>query len=98
MIGEKEFILGTSLLDADAYSMDSLIALYKARWEVENYYRDEKQWLSVEDFMSKSVLGVTQELFATVVMSLITRVSRYLEDQKVENEKREGVPQFYKQI
>ncbi len=78
--------------------MDSLIALYKARWEVENYYRDEKQWLSVEDFMSKSVLGVTQELFATVVMSLITRVSLYLEDQKVENEKREGVPQFYNAI
>ncbi len=76
----------------------SLIALYQARWEVENYYRDEKQWLSVEDFMSKSVLGVNQELFATVVMSLITRVSLYLEDQKVENEKREGVPQFYNAI
>ncbi len=94
-LGEEEFVLLTSLLDTEKHSTDSIIKLYQARWEVENYYRDEKMWLLVEDFMSESVLGVKQELFATMIMSIVTRVSLYLEELK--NSKK-GVPQFYNAI
>jgi hypothetical protein len=55
-LGEEEFILLTSLLDTKKYPTNSIIKLYKARWEVENYYRDEKMWLTIEEFMSESVL------------------------------------------
>ena len=94
-LGEEEFVLLTSLLDTEKYSTNSIIKLYQARWEVENYYRDEKMWLMVEEFMSESVLGVKQELFATMIMSIVTRVSLYLEELK---NCKKGVPQFYNAI
>ncbi len=94
-LGEDEFILLTSLLDLEKHSTDSFVELYQARWEVENYYRDEKMWLEVEDFMTESVLGVKQELFATMIMSIVTRVSLYLEELK---NSKNGVPQFYNAI
>ncbi len=94
-IGDDEFILMTSLLDEKKYSTNSLIKLYQARWEVENYYRDEKMWLEVENFMTKSVLGVKQELFAAMIMSIITRVTLYVEERQYD---REGEPQYFNAI
>jgi len=104
-LGDTEFILVTSLLDEQLYSTEDLIKLYRARWEVENYYRDEKQWLTIENFMSKSVLGVKQELFTSGIMSLVSRVALYSEEQKNEQENeyddeedKKGEPQYFNAI
>ena len=94
-IGKDEFILITSLLDKKTYTTKDLIKLYKDRWEVENYYRDEKMWLTIEDFMTESVLGVTQELFASMIMSIVTRIAIYIEERDLE---RKGEPQYYNAI
>lgn len=93
--GDSEALLVTSLLDDNRYTEQSIIDLYRARWEVENYYRDEKVWLEIEDFHSKKVQGVKQELYAVLIMSLLTRIQLYIEELKTD---RKGVPQFLNAI
>ena len=55
------------------YKYDDIIQLYFRRWEVENYYRDEKVTLEIEKFHSKTVNGILQELYAVMIMSVISR-------------------------
>ena len=85
----------TSLVDEEAYTTEALIKLYKDRWEIENYYRNEKMWLTIQEFMRESTLGVTQELFAAMIMSLVTRVAIYIEES---GQERKGEPQYYNAI
>ncbi len=94
-LGEDEFLLLTSLLNREEYSTEALIKIYQARWEIENYYRDEKMWLTIEEFMTESVLGIKQELFSTMILSVVTRVLLYLEELKND---RVAVPQYYNAI
>ncbi|MGH8548551.1 MAG: transposase [Methylococcales bacterium] len=49
------------------------IFLYFRRWAVEVHYRDEKTALGVETFHSKTENRVRQELFAILIMAVITR-------------------------
>lgn len=67
-------VLLTNLFDMTEFTCNEMIALYFRRWEVENYYRDEKVYLEIEKFHSKSPNGIRQELFAILVMSVITRI------------------------
>ncbi len=67
-------VLLTNLYDMKEYRCDEIISLYFRRWEVENYYRDEKVYLEIEKFHSKTPDGIRQELFAILVMSVITRI------------------------
>ncbi len=67
-------VLLTNLFDMNKYGCDELISLYFRRWEVENYYRDEKVYLEIEKFHSKRPDGIRQELFAILVMSVIARI------------------------
>ena len=67
-------VLLTNLFDMKKFTCDEIISLYFRRWEIENYYRDEKIYLEIEKFHSKSPDGIRQELFAVLVMSVITRV------------------------
>lgn len=67
-------VLLTNLFDMNEYGCGELISLYFRRWEVENYYRDEKVYLEIEKFHSKRPDGIRQELFAILVMSVITRI------------------------
>lgn len=67
-------VLITNLLDKKAYPRDEMINLYFKRWEIESYYRDEKVTLEVERFHAKTCNGIKQELYATLIMSVITRL------------------------
>ena len=72
--GGKLTVFITSLLDKKKYRKNEIIQLYRDRWEVESYYRDEKATLEVDKFHSKSVNGIRQELFAAAIMSVISRI------------------------
>ena len=72
--GGKLTVLITSLLDRKKFRKNEIIQLYRDRWEVESYYRDEKVTLEVDKFHSKSVNGIRQELFAAAIMSVISRI------------------------
>jgi len=66
-------ILITNLLNRELYSSESLIELYFRRWRIEEQYRDEKTYLDVETFHSRSENGIRQEFFAVVIMCVISR-------------------------
>ncbi len=67
-------VLLTNLFNVNEFTCDEIIALYFMRWEVESYYRDEKVYLEIEKFHSKTANGIRQELFAILVMAVITRI------------------------
>ena len=67
-------VLLTNLFDKTEYPANDIIDLYFRRWEVEIFYRDEKVLLDVERFHSKACNGIKQELYATLTMSIITRM------------------------
>lgn len=67
-------VLLTNLFDLNEFRSDEIISLYFRRWEVENYYRDEKVFLEIEKFHSKTPNGIRQELFAIIAMTVITRI------------------------
>ena len=66
-VGDTVFILGTTLLDRDQYSIDQLSDLYHARWGIAELYKISKRPMEVEDFHGQSERGVKQELYACML-------------------------------
>jgi len=66
-------VLLTDLLSKKKFSAKQIIKLYFRRWEVENHYRDEKIYLEIEKFHTKTCNGIRQELFAVLIMTVISR-------------------------
>ena len=80
-VGDTVFILGTTLLDRDPYSIDQLSDLYHARWGIEERYKVSKRLMEVEDFHGQSERGVKQELYACFTLIAMTRLfANYGED------------------
>ena len=67
-------VLLTSLLDCQKYPAEEIIKLYFKRWEIETFYRHEKTYIQIEEFHSRSVNGIHQELFASLIVSVIASV------------------------
>ena len=67
-------VLLTNLFDRHTFACTEIVALYFRRWAVEDHYRTEKIYLGVDTFHSKTANGVRQELFAVLIMSVITRI------------------------
>jgi hypothetical protein len=92
--GELSVLL-TNLFDMYEYLKEEIIDLYFRRWEVENYYRDEKVTLELERFHSRTVHGIMQELMAAAVMSVLSRTLMVIADDGTEEtEKSTPEPQF----
>jgi Transposase DDE domain len=66
-------VLLTNLFDSHAFPCQAVIDLYYRRWAVENHYRDEKISFDIEFFHSRTVNGIQQELFAILVVCVISR-------------------------
>lgn len=75
-------VLLTNLFGKNKYAHDQITDLYFRRWEVENYYRDEKVTLELERFHSKNINGILQELYASMIMSVICRTLMALSSQQ----------------
>ena len=73
-VGDTVFILGTTLLDRDPYSIDQLSDLYHARWGIEERYKVSKRLMEVEDFHGRSERGVKQERYACFTLITMTRL------------------------
>lgn len=91
-------ILLTSLIGINKISQDELIDLYFRRWEVESYYRDEKVFLEIEKFHSRTSNGIRQELFAIMAMALISRMLMFIADETTDGKKYNNDPQFKNSI
>lgn len=66
-------VLLTNLFDTTVFPYQVVVDLYYRRWAVENHYRDEKTSFDIECFHSKTVNGIQQELFAILVVCVISR-------------------------
>lgn len=66
-------VLLTNLYDKTKFSAQEIVSLYFKRWELETWYRDEKDVLEIEEFHGKSSNSIRQELFAVMIMSVIAR-------------------------
>jgi hypothetical protein len=85
-------VLLTNLFGKRRFARSEIIALYFRRWEVENYYRDEKVVLEVVKFHGKTSNSIRQELFAAMIMSVISRTLMALSAS--ETRSGPGEPQF----
>ena len=66
-------VLVTNLFGNAEFPVESIIELYFRRWKVEEHYRNEKTYLDIECFHSRTENGIRQELFAVLVMCVIAR-------------------------
>ena len=66
-------VLLTNLFGKAEFSVESIRELYFRRWKVEEHYRNEKTYLDIECFHSRTENGIRQELFAVLVMCVIAR-------------------------
>lgn len=75
------YVLGTTLMDQQVYSIEDLSDVYHSRWGVEELYKISKQLMAVEEFHGQTERGVKQELFAHFVLITMTRIfSNHSED------------------
>ena len=81
--GEVTALL-TDLLDMNKYKPDDLQNLYRSRWEVETYYRNEKITLNMEQFHSRTANGIRQELFSAAIMCVIAKILITIEQRPAE--------------
>ena len=89
-------VLLTNLPEKKEFSDAEIINLYYRRWAVENHYRDEKCSFLVENFHSKSVDGIQQELFAILINAVLARLMTALsvESESIETKKCLVMPQL----
>jgi hypothetical protein len=89
-------ILLTNLPEKKEFSDAEIINLYYRRWAIENHYRDEKYSFLVENFHSKSVDGIQQELFAILINVVLARLVTALsvESESIETKKCLVMPQL----
>ncbi len=88
---DDDYVLLTTLLDTDTFSIETFKELYWDRWQIELAYRDEKTYINADKFHTKQADGIKQELYASVLMMIVTRLGIYLEEEKTS---RNGMPQF----
>lgn len=67
-------VLLTNRVGSAQFAAEAIIALYFQRWGVETHYRDEKTSMAIETFHSQTENGIRQELFAILIMAVITRI------------------------
>ena len=79
-------------LEKNRFSASEIKDLYYRRWEIENYYRDEKVSFELEKFHSKSPNGIKQELYCAAIISVIARFLMMASDHGREGGRIE--PQF----
>ena len=73
-IGDSVFCLGTTLFDKQSYPLQEFIDVYHGRWGIEELYKVSKRIFVIEDFHSKTLRGVKQEIFAHFVLVTLNRL------------------------
>jgi hypothetical protein len=59
-------VLVTNLFGGAQYSRSEIFNCYKKRWKIETFYLRIKRLVAMENFHSKSVNGIKQEIWATL--------------------------------
>jgi hypothetical protein len=82
-------VLLTNLYKKNLFPRKAIIDLYFRRWGIETHYRDEKVVLEIEKFHTTKINGILQELYAVMIMSVISRVLMTMSSEKFCSDKQE---------
>ena len=73
-IKDSRFVLATTLINTQRYSLNALADLYHGRWSIEDLYQTLKHTTTLKHFHGKSERGVRQELYAHFNLVAMTRL------------------------
>ena len=79
-------MLLTNLLNQKAFPKEQIVDLYFRRWAIEGHYRNEKAMLGIEQFHGKTSNSIRQELFATLIMTVIARTLMVLASKNLNSD------------
>jgi Transposase DDE domain len=68
--GEKIYFL-TNLMDIDAFSASNIAEIYRARWEIEAFFKFLKQHFNLKHFMSHNENGIQVVLYVTLIAAML---------------------------
>jgi len=71
-------VLLSNMVNKNEIETNEILDLFSQRWRIEEYYRDEKVVMNIEQFHSKSKNGILQELYSAMIMSVISRTMMML--------------------
>ena len=72
-----EYILITNLLNKRRYPLKAFKELYHLRWQIEEGYKKQKNWLEMENFTGRSVLAIKQDFHARILCQTLTAITAY---------------------
>lgn len=81
---ENEFAVFLTNLPASWVDADTIQKLYALRWEVENSFRDLAQTLRIEQWHSKTLNGILQELYCSLWLMNFTQMQIFYSEPKPE--------------
>jgi len=70
-----EYILITNLLNKRRYPLKAFKELYHLRWQIEEGYKKQKNWLEMENFTGRSVLAIKQDFHARVLCQTLGAIT-----------------------
>lgn len=65
----------SSLLDPTSFSAQALCDLYRLRWQIEIFFRNLKQILHIDHFVSTTENGIRIQIYAALIFFLLTHLS-----------------------
>lgn len=77
-INGNMYILGTTLLDRNIYSIEILMNAYKYRWGIEDYYKITNNNLFLKESNAKTLNAFEQELYAKMIIICIGKIVSYI--------------------
>lgn len=77
--GEKICFL-TNLMDIDAFSPADIAQIYRARWEIETFFKFLKQHFNLKHFMSHNANGIQVVLYITLIAAMLIYVFKKAND------------------
>jgi hypothetical protein len=91
-IGDKTYVLLTTLTDQKKYPADIFPKAYHSRWGHEEMLKVSKVITGVKDFHSKYEMGVKQELFAHFIIITLLKIIESQSLSSIEEEKKNKEP------
>jgi Transposase DDE domain len=67
----RSLVIATTLLDAEEYTKDDLAQLYRARWNIELFFRWLKCVLGARHLLAQNRNGGTMQMYAALIVSLL---------------------------
>ena len=77
-------VLITNLLDEEQYPAEIFKDLYHQRWQIEEQYKRQKQWLEIENFSGRSVHAIRQDFHAKQVTNNLTAMLTHASQNPME--------------